>query len=76
MPTDYQAVDIMRREAIARLWPLLPRALGTLSRCAIEPCDQGEFATARDVVLRWLQFSKACESQAVANRAKMRRRHA
>jgi hypothetical protein len=74
MSTDYTAMDTVRRDTIRRLWPKLPVALAVLARCATAPCDDREFRDAREVVLRWLQFSKACESQAIATRAQMRRK--
>lgn len=72
MPTDDTAVDTIRREHLRRLWPRLPGALAVLSACATVPCDDQQFRDAREIVLRWLQFSKACESQLTASRATMR----
>ena len=74
MATDHDALDdaldTVRRNTIRRLWPRLPGALAVLSRCATAPCDEQEFRAAREIVLRWLQFSKACESHDIAVRVR------
>jgi hypothetical protein len=63
--------DVMETSRQARIWkliPSLPWALETLSRCLAQPCDAQKYARAREIVLRWLQFTQACESHAIARR--------
>lgn len=54
------------REGIRRRWLTkhltfgVPAALDTLSRCLKQPCDSQELAIAKQVVLTWLNFDKAC----------------
>lgn len=74
MDDRYTVMDSVRRNRLQQMWPKLPSALDTLSRCATSPCDDQQFRTARELVLRWLQFSKACESHVLARRSQMRQK--
>lgn len=69
---EMEQIDTWRREALLRLMPKLPAAMAVLVRCAAAPCDPEEFRPARETVLRWLQWTKACESQVAARRARIK----
>lgn len=67
---EYAVMEAARQARICKLMPSLPWALETLSRCLAQPCDAQKYAQAREIVLRWLQFTKACEGHAITRRGK------
>lgn len=68
---EMDVIEDVRQKRIWKLIPVLPKALDTLSRCLAQPCDAQRYAWARAVVLEWLQFTKYCESHAIAKRGKV-----
>lgn len=70
---EMEAIDTARRQRLLRLMPKLPGAMAVLVKCAAAPCDPDEFGPARETVLRWLQWTKACESAVSYRRAQIKR---
>ena len=70
---EMEMIDTVRRQNLLRLMPRLPGAIAVLVKCAAAPCDPEAFGQAREIVLRWLQWTKACESTVQARRARIKR---